>query len=84
MRKAIVCGSGVAGLSATIALAMKGWSVDVYERSAVVREIGAGIFIKGNGLRVLESFGLLERIRREQIRRRRIRWPGCAGTRAAH
>src|SRR5713226_318648 len=67
MRKAIVCGSGVAGLSATIALALKGWSVEVYERSTAVREIGAGIFIKGNGLRVLESFGLLDRIRQDCV-----------------
>jgi 2-polyprenyl-6-methoxyphenol hydroxylase-like FAD-dependent oxidoreductase len=67
MRKAIVSGSGVAGLSATIALALKGWSVEVYERSSAVREIGAGIFIKGNGLRVLESFGLLDRIRRDCV-----------------
>ena len=67
MRKAIVCGSGVAGLSATIALAMKDWSVEVYERSTAVREIGAGIFIKGNGLRVLESFGLIDRIRRDCV-----------------
>jgi 2-polyprenyl-6-methoxyphenol hydroxylase-like FAD-dependent oxidoreductase len=63
MRKAIVCGSGVAGLSATIALAMQGWSVDVYERSTAVREIGAGIFIKWNALRVLQHFGLIDRIR---------------------
>jgi 2-polyprenyl-6-methoxyphenol hydroxylase-like FAD-dependent oxidoreductase len=67
MRKAIVCGSGVAGLSATIGLALNGWSVDVYERSNSVREIGAGILIKGNGLRVLKSFGLLDRIRRDCI-----------------
>ena len=64
MRNAIVCGSGVAGLSAAIALASKGWSVNIYERSSTVREIGAGIFIKGNGLRVLDGFGLLDRIRR--------------------
>jgi 2-polyprenyl-6-methoxyphenol hydroxylase-like FAD-dependent oxidoreductase len=64
MRKAIVSGSGVAGLSATIGLALNGWSVEVYERSSTIREIGAGIFIKGNGLRVLERFGLLEVIRR--------------------
>jgi 2-polyprenyl-6-methoxyphenol hydroxylase-like FAD-dependent oxidoreductase len=67
MPKAIVFGSGVAGLSATIALALKGWSVEVYERSSAVREIGAGIFIKGNGLRVLESFSLLDRIRRDCV-----------------
>jgi 2-polyprenyl-6-methoxyphenol hydroxylase-like FAD-dependent oxidoreductase len=67
VRKAIVCGSGVAGLSAAIALAMKNWSVDVYERSASVREIGAGIFIKANGLRVLHKLELLDRIRRDCV-----------------
>jgi 2-polyprenyl-6-methoxyphenol hydroxylase-like FAD-dependent oxidoreductase len=73
MRTAIICGGGVAGLSAAIALATRGWSVDVYERAATVREIGAGIFIKGNGLRVLESFGLLDTIR-----------GGCVVLREAH
>ncbi|MGH8263907.1 MAG: FAD-dependent monooxygenase [Steroidobacteraceae bacterium] len=46
---------------------MRGWSVEVYERDNAVREIGAGIFIKGNGLRALEHFGLLERIRRDCV-----------------
>jgi len=66
-RTAIVCGGGVAGLSAAISLARTGWQVAVFERSPAIREIGAGIFIKGNGLRVLESYGLLERIRRDCI-----------------
>jgi 2-polyprenyl-6-methoxyphenol hydroxylase-like FAD-dependent oxidoreductase len=63
MRTAIVCGGGVAGLSAAIGLARNNWAVDVYERSESIREIGAGIFVKGNALRVLESFGVLDRIR---------------------
>src|SRR5712671_2723885 len=67
MRTVIICGSGVAGLSAAIAFAANGWRVDVYERDSVVREIGAGIFIKANGLRVLERFGLLDRIRRDCV-----------------
>lgn len=67
MRTAIVCGGGVAGLSAAIALSRTGWSVDVYERGSSIREIGAGIFIKGNGLRVLESYGVLEPIRRDCV-----------------
>jgi 2-polyprenyl-6-methoxyphenol hydroxylase-like FAD-dependent oxidoreductase len=46
---------------------MKGWSVEVFERSSSVREIGAGIFIKANGLRVLERFGLLEDIRKDCV-----------------
>jgi 2-polyprenyl-6-methoxyphenol hydroxylase-like FAD-dependent oxidoreductase len=43
---------------------MNGWSVEVFERSSSVREIGAGIFIKANGLRVL---GLLEDIRKDCV-----------------
>lgn len=39
----------------------------MYERDSAVREIGAGIFIKGNGLRVLENFGLLDRIRSDCV-----------------
>lgn len=67
MRSAIVVGGGVAGLSAAISLARTGWRVDVYERGSAIREIGAGIFIKGNGLRVLESYGLLDRIARDCV-----------------
>lgn len=67
MRNAIVCGSGVAGLSAAIALAQSGWSVEVFERADAVREIGAGIFIKANSLRVLDSFAILDRIRRDCV-----------------
>jgi 2-polyprenyl-6-methoxyphenol hydroxylase-like FAD-dependent oxidoreductase len=67
MRDAIVGGAGVGGLSAAIGLAMNGWSVDVYERGTSVREIGAGIFIKGNGLRVLDALGVLDQIRRDCV-----------------
>ena len=67
MRQAIVCGSGVAGLSAAIALSRRGWSVDVYERSPAVREIGAGIFIKGNAQRVLKDFDVADAVRRDCI-----------------
>jgi 2-polyprenyl-6-methoxyphenol hydroxylase-like FAD-dependent oxidoreductase len=63
VKHANVSGGGVAGLGAAIALAMRGWAVDVYERSSAIREIGAGIFIKANSLRVLRSFGCLDHIK---------------------
>ena len=63
MPNAIICGGGVAGLAAAIGLARRGWVVDLYERSPAIREIGAGIFLKGNALRVLESFDVLGAIR---------------------
>ncbi len=66
-KSAIVCGGGIAGLSTAIALSKIGWSVDVFERSDAIREIGAGIFIKGNGLRVLDTYGILEELRRDCI-----------------
>ena len=67
MRKAIVCGGGVGGLSTAIALSRTGWDVELFEQGTSIREIGAGIFIKGNGLRVLESFGLLGRIQADCV-----------------
>lgn len=62
MKRAIVCGAGIAGLSSAVALGRIGWSVDVFERADDIREIGAGIFIKGNGLRVLENYGILNEL----------------------
>jgi 2-polyprenyl-6-methoxyphenol hydroxylase-like FAD-dependent oxidoreductase len=59
MKRAIVSGGGIAGLSAAIALAKTGWKVDVFERSDAIREIGSGIYIKGNGLKVLRAYDLL-------------------------
>jgi 2-polyprenyl-6-methoxyphenol hydroxylase-like FAD-dependent oxidoreductase len=67
MRTAIVCGGGIAGLAAAIALARRGWSVDVYERGSAIREIGAGIFIKGNAQRVLRDFVVADQILRECV-----------------
>ena len=46
---------GLSGLSAAAAFCRAGWSVRVHERSDQLREIGAGIFMWENGLRVLEA-----------------------------
>jgi 2-polyprenyl-6-methoxyphenol hydroxylase-like FAD-dependent oxidoreductase len=80
MRTAIVCGGGIAGLAAAIALARHGWSVDVYERGSAVREIGAGIFIKGNAQRVLRDFGVADQILRDCVVLREARTLAQDGT----
>jgi len=41
--KAIVIGSGIAGLSAAIALRKAGLQVVLYERAAALTEVGAGL-----------------------------------------
>ena len=59
-RHAEVVGAGLAGLTAAIALATRGWSVRVHETASELRMFGAGIWLWENGLRVLETIGALE------------------------
>lgn len=59
-RHAEIVGAGFAGLTAACALAQRGWTVRVHERSDRLRTTGAGIYIYENGLRVLEAVGAYE------------------------
>ncbi|KAJ7038970.1 FAD/NAD(P)-binding domain-containing protein [Mycena alexandri] len=52
-----VVGAGLGGLSAAIALRRQGHLVKVFEASVVKKEIGAGIGIPPNAMRVLDAFG---------------------------
>jgi len=61
-RHAEIAGAGIAGLSAAIMLARRGWSVRIHERSPEIRELGTGIQIKNNALEVLEDIGLFDRL----------------------
>jgi 2-polyprenyl-6-methoxyphenol hydroxylase-like FAD-dependent oxidoreductase len=62
--RAIVVGSGIAGLSAAIALLKAGCEVALYERSAVLTEVGAGISLWSNALRSLDKIGAGEAVRK--------------------
>lgn len=53
-----IVGGGIGGLAAANALRHRGISVAVYEQSAALREVGAGVFIYPNSLRQLERIGL--------------------------
>jgi 2-polyprenyl-6-methoxyphenol hydroxylase-like FAD-dependent oxidoreductase len=55
-----IAGAGLSGLATAAALARRGWSVRVHERGSELREIGAGIFLWENALRVLEAIGAYE------------------------
>jgi 2-polyprenyl-6-methoxyphenol hydroxylase-like FAD-dependent oxidoreductase len=52
-----VIGSGIAGLSAAIALRKAGLQVVLYERAPVLTEVGAGISLWANALRALDAIG---------------------------
>jgi salicylate hydroxylase len=53
-----IAGSGIAGLSAAIALKLAGFPVEVFERETSLQPIGAGIQIGPNATRILESWKL--------------------------
>jgi len=54
-----IAGAGIAGLTAALALAARGFSVSVFERAAALEEIGAGIQLSPNATSVLKRLGVL-------------------------
>lgn len=59
-RVALVVGAGIAGLTASIALARRGWTVEIVELSADGRTAGWGLSLTGPSLRALETLHLSE------------------------
>lgn len=59
----IIIGAGIAGLSTAIALKLKGIDVDIYEASAELKAIGAGILIPPNAMAVLDHSGLADEVK---------------------
>ncbi len=55
----VIAGAGMGGLSASIALGLRGQQSLLCERTPVFEELGAGIQLGPNATRILESWGLL-------------------------
>ena len=53
-----VIGGGIGGLTAALALARRGREVAVYEQARELAEVGAGLHVSPNGLKVLYALGL--------------------------
>ncbi len=79
-RRVEIAGAGIAGLTAAAALGQRGWRVTVHEHNSALREIGAGISLRENGLQALEAIGAFtqateggERIEHWDLRDERLR-----------
>ena len=55
---ALITGGGIGGLTASLCLARAGWSVDVYEASDALTEVGAGLQLSPNAMKVFDTLGL--------------------------
>ena len=66
-RSIAIVGGGIGGLAAALALLRRGFDVTVYEQSAELREVGAGVQISSNGSRVLYALGLADALKRVEV-----------------
>ena len=57
-----IVGAGIAGLAAAVGLAQQGHKVQVLENSERLSELGAGIQVPPNAIRILESWGLMDEV----------------------
>lgn len=58
MKKGIIIGAGIGGLTTAIALIKKGVNVTLYEQAEEIKAVGAGIWIAPNGLKVFKQLGI--------------------------
>ena len=72
--KTIIIGGGFSGLTLALSLLQKGYKVEVYEKRSDLNEVGAGVQIAPNGVRVIKHLGLFDQVVKHacQSRYRRI------------
>lgn len=58
--KVIIVGGGIGGLCAAIALQQQGHEVLVYERAETIGEVGAGLTLWSNAVKVLRKLGIAD------------------------
>ncbi len=57
-RRIVIAGAGIGGLTAALALAARGHSIVVLEKTAALQAIGAGVQLSPNASRILLDLGL--------------------------
>src|ERR1700682_2546209 len=62
--RVLVVGGGIGGLSAALAMRFAGAKVRVYEQAAELSEVGAGVGLFPNSMRILQRLGVADSVTR--------------------
>lgn len=65
--KITIIGAGIGGLACALALRKQGACVTVLEQAEAISEVGAGIQVSPNGMRVLEALGLAAELKTKSV-----------------
>ena len=63
-----IAGAGIAGLTAALAFARHGFAIRIFERSAQLGEVGAGVQLSSNATRLLDRLGVLNAVEQDAVR----------------
>jgi salicylate hydroxylase len=75
--RVVIIGGGIGGLAAAVAVRQRGIEVNIYERSAKLEEVGAGLQVGPNAVKVLRALGLGDELARnafEPVNMVSLRW----------
>ncbi|QKD04506.1 FAD-dependent monooxygenase [Mesorhizobium loti] len=61
-RQVVIAGAGIAGLTAALAFAERGYPVQLFEQAHRLEAAGAGIQLSPNATRILRQLGVLDRL----------------------
>ena len=71
-RHVAIAGAGLAGLTAALCFARRGFAVSIFERAERLEEVGAGIQLSPNASRILGRLGLLDRAEASAVKPRAV------------
>ncbi|MGH6753859.1 MAG: FAD-dependent monooxygenase, partial [Bradyrhizobium sp.] len=66
LRVAII-GGGIGGMTAAAALHQKGIEVQVYERASTLSEVGFGLQMGPNAIKVARAIGIIDELRQKAV-----------------
>jgi salicylate hydroxylase len=61
-KKILIAGAGIGGLCAALALVKRGFKVALFEQTATLSDVGAGLQLSPNAMQVLNELGLGEQL----------------------